>query len=165
MNWKTIPSFQSYSVSDMGQVRNDDTGRIMAIRKNPHGVRYVGLMKGAKQRNVSLPRLVAEAFVARPPQDRKQEFTAVIHLNGEQDNNRADNLMWRPHWFAMKYTQQFKVGPTIETPVVELKTQEFYACPWVAALSFGLLEREIVASGLNRTFVWPTFQEFRFVEE
>lgn len=164
-NWKRIPSFPTYSVSDDGLVRNDDTGRIMAIRRNPHGVYYVGLMKGKKQHNVSLPRLVAEAFVSRPAQDRDGRFNNPIHLNGHKDDNQAHNLMWRPYWFAREYQQQFKVGPTTAVPVLELRTQERYPCPFHAAMAFGLLEREIITTALNRTIVWPTFQEFRFLEE
>lgn len=165
INWKRIPEFPTYSVSDTGLVRNDDTGRIMAIRRNPHGVYYVGLMKGKKQHNLSLARLVAEAFVSRPVQDREGRFNNPIHLNGHKDDNQAHNLMWRPYSFAVKFQQQFKDGPSTASPVLELKTQERYSCPLIAAMAFGLLEKEIILSALNRTFVWPTYQEFRFIEE
>lgn len=164
-NWKRIPEFPTYSVSDTGLVRNDDTGRIMAIRRNPHGVHYVGLMKGKKQQNLSLARLVAEAFVSRPAQDREQKFNNPIHLNGHKDDNQAHNLMWRPYWFAREFQKQFRKGPTVAHPILEIKTQERYSCPLIAAMAFGLLEKEIISSALNRTFVWPTFQEFRFIEE
>lgn len=163
-NWKRIPQFPTYSVSDTGLVRNDDTGRTMAIRRNPNGVYYVGLMRGKKQYNLSLARLVAEAFVSRPPQDREGKFNTPIYLNGHKDDNHAHNLMWRPYWFAKVFHQQLKEGPTSNAPVVELKTQERYSCALIAGMAFGLLEREIIASALNRTFVWPTFQEFRFAE-
>lgn len=165
INWKRIPQFPTYSVSDTGLVRNDDTGRIMAIRRNPHGVHYVGLMKGKKQRNVSLARLVAEAFVSRPPQDRDNKFNNPIHLNGHRDDNQAHNLMWRPYWFAKSFQQQFAKGPTVAAAVLEINTQERYSRPLIAAMAFGLLEKDIISSALNRTFVWPTFQEFRFIEE
>lgn len=164
-NWKRIPQFPTYSVSDTGLVRNDDTGRIMAIRKNPHGVYYVGLMKGKKQHNLSLSRLVAEAFVSRPAQDREGRFNNPIHLNGHKDDNHAHNLMWRPYAFAVKFQQQFAKGPSTASPILELKTQERYSCPLIAAMAFGLLESDIISSAVNRTFTWPTFQEFRFIEE
>lgn len=164
-NWKRIPQFPTYSVSDEGLVRNDDTGRIMAIRRNPHGIHYVGLMKGKKQHNLSLARLVAEAFVSRPPQDREGKFNNPIHLNGHKDDNYAHNLMWRPYRFALLFQKQFEIGPTTSHPILEVRTQERYSCAFIAAMAFGLLEKEIVFSALNRTFVWPTFQEFRFIGE
>lgn len=164
-NWKRISEFPTYSVSDAGLVRNDDTGRVMAIRRNPHGVHYVGLMKGKKQHNLSLARLVADAFVSRPAQDREGKFNNPIHLNGHKDDNQAHNLMWRPYWFARMFHQQFSKGPITAEPVLELTTQERYSCPLIAAMAFGLLEKEIISSALNRTFVWPTYQEFRFIGE
>lgn len=162
--WKKVVIFDQYSVSELGQVRNDETGRIMSVLRNAHGVCYVGLTKGYQQYRRSLPLLVAQAFVPKPMTMQKESFNKPIHLDGNQTNNRAYNLLWRPHWFAMKYTAQFKVGPTVATPVIDLKTEEKYSCPWIAALSFGLLEREIIVAGLTRTFVWPTYQEFRFLE-
>lgn len=164
-NWKRIEAFPTYSVSDAGLVRNDDSGRIMAIRKNTYGVHYVGLVRGRKQQNLSLARLVAEAFVSRPPQDRDNKFNNPIHLNGHKDDNHAYNLMWRPYWFAREFHRQFRVGPTTAAPVLEIKTDERYSCPFIAAMAFGLLEKEIVLSALNRTYVWPTYQEFRFIGE
>lgn len=163
--WATIHAFPRYSVSDEGLVRNDDTGRILAIRRNPQGISYVGLMGDEQQQNLSVAPLVAEAFVPKPAQDRNNTFNTPIHLNGHLDHNHAYNLMWRPRWFALRFQKQFRKGPTVATPVLELKTQERYSCPFIAAMAFGLIEKEIIIASLNRTFVWPTFQEFRFIEE
>lgn len=161
-NWKRIPEFPNYSVSDEGLVRNDDTNRIMAIRRNPHGVYYVGLTRGKKQHSLSLARLVAEAFVSRPEQDRNFNFNNPIHLNGLLDDNHAHNLMWRPYWFAREFQKQFRRAPLATEPVVEINTKERYEYPLIASMAFGLLEKEVVYSALNRTVAWPTFQEFRF---
>jgi hypothetical protein len=137
----------------------------MAIRVNPHGVHYVGLTKGKRQYNKSVAVLVAEAFVPKPAQDRQGMFNSPIHLNGHKDDLQAHNLMWRPFWFAKQFHLQFKKGPTTATPILEIKTDERYSCPLIAAMAFGLLEKDIIASALNRTFAFPTFQEFRFIEE
>lgn len=160
--WKSIPGFDRYSVSNYGQVRNDDTGRIMAIARNQQGVCYVGLIRDSEQKKRGLALLVASAFVPKPI--RTSELVVPIHLDGDQSNNKATNLLWRPQWFAAKYAAQFKIGPTGNYPIVDLKTKEVYPTPWHAAIMFGLLEKEIIISALNRTFVWPTFQEFRFEE-
>lgn len=164
-NWKEIPDFPGYSVSSFGQVRNDDHDRILTILRNQAGVCHVGMTFDRKQYKRSLALLVAEAFVDRPPKKDPSIFNVPIHLDGHQSNNRFDNLMWRPHWFSMKYNRQFKMGPTSANPVVEIRTQERYVSPWSAALAFGLLEKEVIASALDRTYVWPTFQEFRFIAE
>lgn len=163
--WERILDFPNYSVSDQGLVRNDDTDRIMAIRKNSAGVHYVGLVKGKKQYNRSLALLVATAFLPEPVSYRIDANNMPIHLNGHRDDNYAHNLMWRPYFYARLYQQQFKKGPTTAHPIVEINTDERFSCPFVAAMTFGLLESDIISSALNRTIIWLTQQEFRFVED
>lgn len=161
--WKPIPSFKGYSVSDLGRVYNDKFDRYIAISRNAHGTCHVGLNRAGRQHRRSLPLLVAEAFLDRP--SGRVEFDTPIHLNGDTTNNRATNLMWRPRWFALKYMRQFSDPQDgLGSPVLELRTQERYLTAWDAALSFGLIHRDLTMSILNRTFVWPTFQEFRFIE-
>jgi hypothetical protein len=64
----------------------------------------------------------------------------------------------------VKYLLQATRGPEgSDIPVVEIKHQEIYPNTWEAALAFGLLERDVISSILNRTFTWPTFQEFRYL--
>lgn len=164
-HWRHIPTFSRYSVSDLGRVRNDTTDRIMRLTRNSHGVYQVGLRQGHGQKKRSVPLLVASAFVEKPGFTGREQFNTPIHLDGSRSNNRADNLMWRPHWFAVKYSQQFN-GPIIDEmyPIIELKTQERFVNAFSAAISFGLLQMEIIDAIIKRTYVWPTFQEFRFLE-
>ena len=160
--WHDVRGFRRYSVSDQGRVRNDDTGRFMQILRNPNGTCYVGMMKGNKQLRRSLPLLVATAFV--PKMSGRVEFERVIHLDGDQTNNRASNLVWRPHWFMVCYQNQFKRGPVgSDTPVIEVKTQERYLSTWDAAIAFGLLESHVIASASTGTWVFPTFSHFKYL--
>ena len=160
--WQDVLGFLRYSVSDHGRVRNNDTGRIMAIHRNPHGTCYVGLAKGKKQLRRSLPLLVATAFV--PKMSGRVEFEKIIHLDGDQTNNRATNLAWRPHWFVVCYQNQFKRGPVgSDVPVMEVKTQELYPTTWDASLAFGLLEQHVIASATTGTWVFPTFSHFKYL--
>lgn len=161
-NWGTIEDFGGYSVSDLGRVRNDKTGRVLTILRNQHGTCYVGLKRGPKQHRRSVPQLVGETHV--PRLSGRDDFDKLIHRDNDQSNNRADNLMWRPHWFMVKYLMQASRGPVgSEVPVLAVREQEMYPTTWDAALAFGLIERDIIASILNRSFTWPTFQEFRYV--
>lgn len=164
-SWKTIPSFHGYSVSDHGRVRNDDSGRLMAIRRNQHGVCHVGLYKHVKQYKRGLALLVANAFVSKLDTELKT-FTTPIHLDGDQSNNRADNLMWRPAWFALKYARQFNSHQLgIDEPIVDVNSKEQFANSWEAVTTYGLLNTEIMTAILNRTYVWPTYQEFRVLAD
>lgn len=164
-SWKTIPSFHGYSVSDSGRVRNDDTGRLMVIKRNQHGVCHVGLYKHVKQHRRGVALLVANAFVSKLDHEHKT-FNTPIHLDGDRSNNRAENLMWRPTWFAQKYTRQFNSNQLgIDEPIIEVNTQERFENSWAAVKTYGLLNNEIMMAIANRTYVWPTYQEFRVLAE
>jgi hypothetical protein len=160
--WREIVGFSGYSVSDAGNVRNDETLRIMRTSFNSHGIEMVGLMHRGVQRKKSVGVLVADAFIRTA---KSIKFDTLINLDGDRANNRVTNLAWRPMWFARKYHQQFKIGPQgFACPVENIDTNEVYATSWDAALLLGVLEQEIVMSVLNRTYVFPLFQMFRVLE-
>lgn len=168
--WRGIPDFPGYSVSDEGRVRNDDTGRILLVQVNQTGVPNVGLVRRPylhegslsvqKKRSVAL--LVASAFLGPHPEE---SFDTPINLNGDRLDNRVSNLMWRPRWFAVRYFDQFKTPKRwgINNPLEDRKTGERYEDSRDAAIKNGLLEQDIYLAALNNTYVWPTYQTFRVV--
>ncbi len=155
--WKTIIEFQDYSVSNLGEIRSNKSGRIMSISPNQFGVVQVGLMRDGVQYHRSVPLLVAKAFIPIRP----GPFDTPINLDGDRQNNHVDNLVWRPRWFAIKYNRQFRYPyhNRINSPLVEKKTGEISNNSIDCAVRYGLLEEEIVISILTRTYVWPTYQE------
>jgi len=160
--WKEIGAFPGYSVSTYGRVRNDTTGRIMAMLRNQKGIVSVGLTQALVQHKRSIAVLVANAFLPKPDMN---SFDTPIHLDGDLENNHVSNLMWRPRWFAVKYHQQFlteKRGFLV--PVVD-DSGEMFETSWEAATKYGLIDREILTATLNRTYVWPTYQKFRVISE
>lgn len=162
--WVQLHEFDRYSVSDLGRVRNNETQRVLTILRNQHGTSYVGMMKNGRQHRRSLTRLVGETFV--PSLKAYPNFEDFIHKDTDLTNNRADNLLRRPHWFLVAYLRQAKVGRLgSQKPIIEIKTQERYSNTWDAALAYGLLELDVIKSILNRTYTFPTFQEFRYIAE
>lgn len=160
--WQEIIEFPSYSVSDTGLVRNEDTGRTMTQHVNQRGIANVSFNRRGTQYKRSVTVLVATAFVTMA---RPLSFDTPINLDGDRLNNHSGNLLWRPRWYATKYFQQFLADPTgIDRPIQELKTSEVFKSSWDAALTFGLLNFEIVKSISNRTYAWPTYQRFRVYE-
>jgi hypothetical protein len=159
--WKSIQNFENYSVSDWGRVRSEKSGRILALSQNQFDVVYVGLVRDGKQYHRSVPLLVANAFIPR----QFEPYDTPINLSGDRWNNSVSNLVWRPRWFAIKYNQQFKFPyeyPIIY-PIEDIKTGEVSQDSFDCARRYGLLEKDLVLSILNRTYVWPTYQQFRVV--
>ena len=160
--WKKIEEFPEYSISNHGRVRADKSGRILALNENQYGLLQVGMMQNGSQKHRSIPLLVAKAFLPQPP----GPFDTPINLDGDRHNNHIENLVWRPRWFAIRYNRQFKYpyGNSIMAPIQDLKTGEVSENSFECAKRYGLLEHEVVFSVLNRTYTWPTYQEFGLVE-
>lgn len=160
--WREIIEFPGYLVSDTGNVQNNETGRMMAKLVNQRGIVNVGLMRRGIQYKRSVSVLVADAFVKTA---RSLEFDTPINLNGNRTDNRAENLIWRPRWFAIRFFQQF--GHTalwhINNPIQDVKSEEVFENSWDAVTKYGLLHREIAISISSKTYVWPTYQRFRIL--
>lgn len=160
--WKEITNFEHYSISTFGRVRAEKSGRILELNQNQFATVYVGLFREGTQYHRSVALLVAKAFMPR----KFEAYDTPINLDGDRWNNRVDNLVWRPRWFAIRYNQQFRIPyiHPIPTPIKDLKTGEVSENSFACATRYGLLESDLVLSIWNRTYVWPTFQEFGILE-
>lgn len=159
--WHHIHDFPGYVVSNLGNVKNEETGHRLALLRNQGGVINVGLTKDRVQHKRGVALLVARAFLEAPEFD---SFNTPINLDGDRSNNRAENLAWRPRWFAIKYFHQFEEAPVcLAHPLEDVVTGKRYETSWMAAITHGLLHRDLVLSALGYTPVWPTNQRFRVV--
>lgn len=155
--WREIAMFPGYSVGESGSVRNDETDRLLVPQVNQHGIVHVGLTKNKTQHRRALSILVAEAFIVRPG----FAYNTPINLDGDRHNNRADNLLWRPRWFATKYFQQFQqTHPCFSRKVRNLDTGEVFDTSWQAALTLGALDRDIAFSIVSGSIVPIILQHF-----
>jgi hypothetical protein len=161
--WKPIFMFKGYSASNMGRIRNDKTERILELNQNQQGVLFVGLVRAGYQYHRGVAKLVANAFIPRT----YPAFDTPINLNGDRTDCRVENLVWRPRWFAVKYNQQFLTRYDYGFPnrVQNTKTGEVFENSWECAIRNGLLERDLVMSIFNRTYVWPLYVEFKALPE
>lgn len=160
--WITMEEFPMYKLNNFGTIINRNTGRILRESLTRAGDVKIGLVMDGIQYSRSVKRLVAESFV----EGRDDIFDTPIHLDGDQRNNRSDNLMWRPRWFAWKYTRQF-VEITIHHtrgPVVDVRTRDRYRDFFEAAIINGILVRDIWSSILVGKPTFPTNQLFEIVK-
>lgn len=167
--WVNLRSkgFVDYSVSSMGEVRNDNTGRTLRQSPNQSGLYRVGLMSHSlgRQTNLSVALLVASEFVDIE-EHRKARFNTPINVNGDRSDNRYGNLMWRPRWFAVKYHAQFYNGRRgFALPVRNIDTLEEFETSWDAAITYGLLDRDLMHSITNKTYSFPSIHRFELIED
>lgn len=77
-----------WSVNEHGQVRNDETGHFLT-GTILHSYRYINFRWNGKQKNKSVHRLVAEAFLPNP-----NNLPYVHHIDANRLNNDVNNLQW-----------------------------------------------------------------------
>lgn len=91
--WKSIKGYEGeYSISTLGRVRNDRTGRIRKQFLDSEGSYYsVTLPVGdpSKRKFLYIHRLMAETFI---PQEEGK--TVVDHIDKNTRNNSLENLRW-----------------------------------------------------------------------
>ena len=90
MTWKKIRKNENYSINELGEVRNDLTGKIKNTFINKaNGYIMVDLWKDNKATKCTVHRLLAEAFIPNP-----ENKPTVDHADGNRKNNSLSNLRW-----------------------------------------------------------------------
>ena len=87
--YRIIDEYDNYSVSTLGNVKNNKTGRIMKGTKNTNGYLIVGLRKNGIRETHHVHRLVALAFIPNP-----ENKMCVDHVFNDKTDNRAEVLRW-----------------------------------------------------------------------
>lgn len=93
--WRYVPNFPEYVVSNLGQIHKtgSNRGRPLDLVPDEDGVIFVRLQpEPHKLYRFRLDRLVAAAFLFGF--SGKPMIGEVVHIDGDQSNCRADNLMW-----------------------------------------------------------------------
>ena len=89
-HWAPVKGYPDYFVSDMGQVKNRTTGRILKHRLKKTGYPVVNLYNRNRSKTCTIHRLVALAFIPNP----NPLCTLVDHIDRNKQNNNVSNLRW-----------------------------------------------------------------------
>ena len=90
VEWRAVEGSLGYLVSDEGQVQGP-RGLLVQFRDRYGYLKVTVSSEGPrKQKQASVHRLVAIAFLDKPPPERRQ----VAHGDGNPTNNKLDNLRW-----------------------------------------------------------------------
>lgn len=87
--WKPIEGFDNYEVSDLGNIKNAKTGRILKQNQRKSGYLCVGLRSSGEDKTLSCHRLVALAYLPNP-----ENKPQVDHIDRFRNNNKLSNLRW-----------------------------------------------------------------------
>jgi len=95
--WHVINDFPNYSISNLGNVMNNKTNKMMKLNVKS-GYYHVGLINNKNRSIFKVHRLVALAFINNP--ENKPE---VNHKNKNKLDNLIDNLEWTTHKENMQH--------------------------------------------------------------
>lgn len=99
-NWKPIPGFEDYEISDYGTVRrltdakSTKAGAYLTPNRDKYGYLRIRLWDARKSGVVQtqVHRLVAKAFIGEIPEGQE-----VNHKDGNKSNNHVSNLEYVTH--------------------------------------------------------------------
>jgi hypothetical protein len=163
--WAPVDEFPNYAVSSYGTVIRERSERPLTRSLVQNGMPTVGMMFEGRQFRRSVSGLVARAFL-RPP--LRDDFDTPINLDGDVLNCRADNLEWRPRWFAVRFRRQMqdRYYDSGNRDIRLLETGEVFGSIKEAAARYGILPSDIFKS-MHQSSGWPTFPyryEFRYAD-
>jgi hypothetical protein len=87
---KDIQGYEGlYKVTEGGKIWSCNKQRFMSPITKKDGVQKVSLSKNGQKKQKSVHRLVAETFIDNP-----ENKPQVDHIDGNKQNNNAENLRW-----------------------------------------------------------------------
>lgn len=106
--WKDIEGYEGlYQVSNLGKVKSlnyNQSGKEKVLKAcKSKGYYYVILCKDSKQKNCSVHRLVANAFIPNP-----DNLPQVNHIDEDKTNNACFNLEWCERKYNMNFGTRTK---------------------------------------------------------
>lgn len=118
--WKDVDGYPDYEVSIYGEVYSKKKEDVLVLQENPKGYYIATLYNEDGPRQVSVHRLVANAFIPNP-----ENKPQINHINGFKRDNRIDNLEWCTPQENMRHAFDTGLGkhaggtPKIRVRVVE----------------------------------------------
>lgn len=161
--WVVIEDFPNYAVSDQGDIYNMKIDQVMSISYTNYGHTKITLTDLHGDRFTrSVAQLVAEAFVEAP----NSLCNAIILLDGDLTHVAAENIAWRPQWFAWKYTRQLKEEQPVHYKNLYVRnavTNEMHTSIVDAGVAEGLLFADIWESTYTGKACFPTGSVFEIL--
>ena len=119
--WVTVKDYENYQVSNLGNVRNCKTGRILKP-STVWGYLTVCLHENRKQKTCRVHKLVAIAFIPNP-----NNLRCINHKDENKLNNCVNNLEWCSIEYNNNYgTRNKRISETMKGIIPWNKGKEGY---------------------------------------
>ena len=96
--WRKIEGFETYSVSNKGNVRDDNTGLLVKLFGKDYVIVSLYDKTASKKKALLVHRLVAKAFLPNP-----DNCPVVNHIDEDKQNNNVSNLEWCTQSYNVNY--------------------------------------------------------------
>lgn len=136
--WRIIREYPRYSISNMGRVKNNKTGRVLKHSL----VNGYPVVKLNNTHNYKIHRLVAKYFIANP-----DNLPQVNH----KDRNRQNNIVENLEWCNNQYNSIYSLGKKVLQLDADGTVIKEYQCAKDAARAFGIDEHIILGCCRNNT--------------
>ena len=85
--WKDIPNYDNYQASNLGNIKNKKTGKILKPYKNTNGYLQVELWKNNKGKKIVVHKIIANTFLSNI-----NNLSQINHKDENKLNNNINNL-------------------------------------------------------------------------
>jgi HNH endonuclease/NUMOD4 motif len=160
-NWKQVKDFDNYYISDLGSVKNKNSGKILMKNKSKKGYIRVYLFKDGKTYTKDLHRLVATHFL--PNFYNKNE---IDHIDNDKSNNKVYNLRWATRQENCRNRKK-AIGMTSKYKGVCFNKQ---SCKWISGIkinqkriSLGYFDNELDAGKKYNEYIIENKLEKYFI--
>ena len=103
--YKNINGFDIYEISNLGNVRNKNTGKILNPNIDNHGYYRLNLCKDNKRLAIRIHIIVAQTFL-----DNVENSKYVEHIDENRLNNNVNNLKFKTkQTYEMKSNKKYNM--------------------------------------------------------
>lgn len=146
-SWQTIKEFPRYRINPDGIIQPRASGVTMKPRQNKQNFVMITLLDDEGKRCTrSVALLVAKTYLPKP---KNESYNSIIHLDNDRTNCNANNLMWRPRWYALLYRRMFKEQPILTSVMIE-ETGEIFGTLREACEKYGLYDKYTYIDMVNK---------------